>query len=84
VKKAATKEQKDEMFKYDKYRKSVKKKKHKKRKALENRLRKQKEAQDQCASDTGSINGTGRLIHYQICTIMTSSCCIPLIDYMYC
>ena len=53
MKKAATKEQRDEIFKIDKQKQYVRKKKQKKRKALENRLRKQKEAQDQC------INGTG-------------------------
>ena len=56
MKKAATKEQRDEIFKIDKQKQYVRKKKQKKRKALENRLRKQKEAQDQC---TCSINGTG-------------------------
>lgn len=56
MKKAATKEQKDEIFKFDKQQQFVRKKRQKKRKALENRLRKQKEAQYQC---TSSINGTG-------------------------
>ena len=57
VKKAATKEQRDNIFKYDRQRKSVKKKEYKKRKARENKLRKQKEAQDS-AANTSSINGT--------------------------
>lgn len=57
VKKEATKEQKDEIFKHDRQKKSVKKKVHKKRKARENKLRKQKEAQDCAAGNTSSING---------------------------
>ena len=57
MKKAATKEQRDEIFKYDKQWKSVKKKEYKKRKARENKLKKQKEAQGS-AANTSNINGT--------------------------
>ena len=67
MKKAATKEQRDKIFKIDKQKQYIRKKKQKKRKALENKLRKRKEAQDQC---TCSINGTGinNITHCQIHT----------------
>ena len=71
MKKAATKEQKDEIFKYDKQKKSVKKKENKKRKARENRLRKQKEALDS-AANTSSINGTSN--SYQMCAVVPLGC----------